>query len=77
MQLAQATQARHCTGLLMDQDSGHVGSTPPTDQELSRMMAARAAAIAEVEEQKQQQAVHRYTACSHRGMRCLKKQVLS
>jgi len=60
MQLSQAeASSRHCTGLVGGKEGACVGSTPPTAVELANGAAARAAALAEVEAQKREQAVHR------------------
>lgn len=60
LQLSQAEAgARHSTGLVGGKDGAHVGSTPPTPDELASMAAARAAVLQELEAHKQQAAVHR------------------
>jgi hypothetical protein len=60
LQLSQAeASARHSTGLVGSKDGAHVGSTPPTPDELASMAAARAAVLEELEAHKQQAAVHR------------------
>lgn len=60
MQLSQAeASSRHCTGLVGGKEGACVGSTPPTAVELANGAAARAAALADVEAQKREQAAHR------------------
>jgi hypothetical protein len=60
LQLSQAeAAARRSTGFVSGKDSAHVGSTPPTAEELATLTAARAAVMAKVEAQTQQEAVHR------------------
>lgn len=60
LQLSQAeAAARRSTGFVSGKDSAHIGSTPPSAEELANMAAARAAIMAEVEARKQEEAVHR------------------
>lgn len=60
LQLSQAeASARRSTGLVSGKDGAHVGSTPPTADELASMVAARTAVLAEMETRKQEAAMHR------------------
>lgn len=60
LQLSQAeASARHSTGLVSGKNGAHVGSIPPTAEQLASMKATRAAVLADMEARRREAAVHR------------------